>query len=78
MFMWLVIEQDVSELTCESSAAQRSPREIREQGLVVLVIVVIVVGPLNDSIRNIVRNLGTFHDKNRIISLYTTKIESRR
>lgn len=66
MFMWLVIEQDVSELTCESSAAQRGPREIREQGLVV----VIVVGPLNDSIQNIIRNLGTLRDKNRIIFLY--------
>lgn len=61
--MWLVIEQDVSELTCESSAARRGPSEIREQGLVVVV-------PLNDSIQNTMHNLGTLHGKNRIMSLY--------
>lgn len=62
--MWLVIEQDVSELTCESSAARRGPREIREQGVVIVVVV-----PLNDSIWNIVRNLNALYGKNKITPL---------
>jgi len=48
MFMWLVIEQDVSELTCESLVARRGPREIQEQDLVVVIVIVVV--PFNDFI----------------------------